>query len=1066
MSPFLPIGEVCQVASIMLQSIRSMGDSARDHKEAIPKIQLLEATVKQLIDVQTREQDKLRNRKHHAEQANALQSLQNLCMQLDEQIRKAKKIAYKKGLRLRLYNLRSAISGVCDLARVASMMETLITSWLKLQNLPAEVREALQKNAGSLPVYLEVQSDHGYMPLAKVEDIRDLLQNSENKVLLVHGMSGIGKSSLARFIAAQPPDRFTDGTLELVFGQACSIAGSDNDPLEYHKLLTAKLSAILRKLGCKKEQLEGLTLDTACLLLQEVLTGKNYLIVLDDVWEVDITTRFTRLSGNNCKILVTTRIESVHSIAEADKVEIRERDVKEVGKALLKYHTQLNKLPDLWEELLQRCGYHPLTISVIGEALSGETRREEWEKAIHNLSMYAAKATVPATYQTALDSTSSTVFGSFQFSLRALPQEARDLFQSFALFLWTEPIPEICLEKIWAALKPHSLFRLEVGKLVKGSLIAKPDSNFCYRMHGMVSLFLDDELLDAVKLLQFKEISADHAGLTWAIAAAWIFRYGKSEPKRAAANYLTAALRSGIYVLQVTVLHSVVELLDFVSSLTEVSITSELSITSEKFKNILDSEIIQLISCGNVHPHTASAIAHYIGNVYGPKDYKLHANDLINAGAIQALSSLFQGCESGQVTESMYEALSVVYELVKIGDASSAEALLHNAPVKELVGLYFVGLAMDTLERLCELGGEAIVEEIFEAGLWEKLASDCKDQLGLLWPRRERSIIKDRFLRLLSDRSQKDEDEDWSVSKSMEQESFQELHGVLSNATENLLQANSCMYEVEEEVKAHIIEGNGQSCLASAEEVALDALSEVRASLKSMRGAPAKAWEEIIRSTDVARRVLQMVCPYTPANVRQLATECLCELNYHPSSISVLEEALTGEALDTLMCSIASPEMEEEVSCKLFEVLESLLNSSIRQDEIIDKGGIDMLFKLIMSQGEWRPKLQEKVLFYVVFSPLHVKKETRTWIEHLLEEGVVETLALFPTINHNSSLPVLPFWFLCKFGTSIAKTDRLQTSDQTRLAADFMWRMKSALPQVCNGISGEDITSIELLLKV
>lgn len=333
------------MATILLQSIRSMGDSARNHKEAIPKLLLLEGTVRQLMDVQLREQDKLRSKKHHVEQANMLESLQNLCEQLDQQVQKAKKIAQKKGLKLMLYNLRGALFGISDLARVASMMETLITSWLKLQNLPTEVREALQKNTGSLPVYLEVQSDHGYMPLAKAEDIRDLLQNSEHKVLLVHGMSGIGKSSLARFVAADPPARFTDGALELAFGQACSIAGASNDSLEYHKLLTAKLCVILRKLGCKKEQLEGLTLDNACQLLQEVLTGKSYLIVLDDVWEVDITTRFTRLSGNNCKILVTTRIESVHSIEEADKIELREKDVKEVGKAILIYHTRLTQLP-------------------------------------------------------------------------------------------------------------------------------------------------------------------------------------------------------------------------------------------------------------------------------------------------------------------------------------------------------------------------------------------------------------------------------------------------------------------------------------------------------------------------------------------------------------------------------------------------------------------------------------------------------------------------------------------------------------------------------------------------
>ncbi|MCO5557793.1 hypothetical protein L7F22_011365 [Adiantum nelumboides] len=1058
MGPALPIGEVCQVAIILLQSIRSMGDSARNHREAIPKVLLLEGTVRQLMDVQMREQGRFHNKKHHIELAKALESLQNLCEQLDQQVQKAKKIAQKRGLKLLLYNLRGALFGVSDLIQIASMMETLITSWLKLQNLPTEVREALQKNASSLPVYLEVQSDHGYMPLAKADDITELLQNSKNRVLLVHGMSGIGKSSLARFVAAEPPERFTDGALELVFGQACSISGASNDPLEYHKLLTTKLCVILRKLGCKKEQLEGLSLDNACQLLQEVLTGKSYLIVLDDVWEVDITTRFTRLSGNNCKILVTTRNESVHSIAEADKVEIREDDVKEVGKAILMYHTRLTELPDLWEALLQRCGYHPLTISVIGEALSGETRREEWEKAIHNLSMYAAKATVPATYQTAHDS-ASTIFGSFQFSLRALGREARELFTSFALFLWNEPIPEICLEKMWAALKPHSLFRLEVGKLIKGSLIAKPDPKFCYHMHDMVSLFLDNELSEALKMLQFKEIFADHAGLTWVVAAAWLFRYGKPQTKKVAANYMKRALRSGTYVLEVTVLHTVVELLDYESSLSEVSITSELLITSGKFKNILDAEIIHLISSGDVHPLTASAIAHYIGNVYSPKDYKRRANDLINAGAVRVLSSLFQTSEGGQVTESTYEALSVVYELVKIVDSRSSKTLLHDAPVKELVGFYFVGLAMDILERLCELGGEAVLEEISEAGLWDKLANDCKDQLGLLWPRRERSIIKDRFLRLVSDQSQNDEDEEWSVSRSLEQESLLELHTVLKKASESLLNASSFTPNTGETTR----QSNQTDPLKQVS--ALDVSSVVKAALRGLRGAPAKAWEDIIRSTGVAQNMLEMVTPYAPTQVQHIATECLWEINYHPSSINVLEEVLTGKFLDNLMCSIASANVEEEISCKLFEVLESLLNNSRRQAEIIKKGGIDMLFKLIMSQGGGRPKLQEKVLFYIVFSPLHVKRETRAWIEHLLEEGVVETLALLPTINHNPNLPVLPFWFLCKFGTSIAKTDRLQTTEQSKLAADFMWRMKLALPQVCNGMSGEDITSIEFLLK-
>ena len=169
----LPVGEVCQVATMLLKTIRAVGESARNHKEALPRILMLEGTLKQLTQVEAREQKTLSHKKHHVEQANALESLQGLCEQLEIQVGKAKKIANKKGMKLKLYTLQGALFGVCDLQRIAKMMESLITSWLKLQNLPAEVRDALQKNAAGLPVFLEVEPDHGYQPLGKSEVIKD-----------------------------------------------------------------------------------------------------------------------------------------------------------------------------------------------------------------------------------------------------------------------------------------------------------------------------------------------------------------------------------------------------------------------------------------------------------------------------------------------------------------------------------------------------------------------------------------------------------------------------------------------------------------------------------------------------------------------------------------------------------------------------------------------------------------------------------------------------------------------------------------------------------------------------
>jgi hypothetical protein len=218
-----------------------------------------------------------------------------------------------------------------------------------------------------------------------------------------------------------------------------------------------------------------------------------------------------------------------------------------------------------------------------------------------------------------------------------------------------------------------------------------------------------------------------------------------------------------------------------------------------------------------------------------------------------------------------------------------------------------------------------------------------------------------------------------------------------------------------------------------------------------------------------------------------LAAQSLWEINYHPSSIKILEEACAGEALDNLLSSIASDDnndddddddddeqeesgaaasfmLDDNVACNLFEVLETLMNcSGRRQEEMADKGGVKRLLRVMMKEGERRPQLQEKVLFYLVFAPLHVKREAGAWVEHLMEQGVVEALARFPTVKRSARLPVLPFWFLCKFGTSIAKTDKLAAAEQARLGADFMARMKAALPGIHNRACGQDISSIEEL---
>lgn len=152
--------------------------------------------------------------------------------------------------------------------------------------------------------------------------------------------------------------------------------------------------------------------------------------------------------------------------------------------------------------MLDRCGHHPLTVAVMGKALRKETRTEKWEKAITNLSTYATCAPGPVSYVNEKEADNAlTIFGSFEFSLEAMPDNSRKLFIALAALSWSEPVPEACLEAIWSVLGQESMFPLVVCKLVEGSLLTKTDSDPLYKVHDMVSLYLDSKMNDSVKIL-------------------------------------------------------------------------------------------------------------------------------------------------------------------------------------------------------------------------------------------------------------------------------------------------------------------------------------------------------------------------------------------------------------------------------------------------------------------------------------------------------------------------------------------------------------------------------------
>ncbi|EFJ19293.1 hypothetical protein SELMODRAFT_444345 [Selaginella moellendorffii] len=96
---------------------------------------------------------------------------------------------------------------------------------------------------------------------------------SQHSVIIVHGPSGVGKTSLAAYIVANPPQCFADSAVEIRVGK---IAGSD-------RRLKSKLKSLLQELNCQKELLQRAGSSQDCwALLEEVVAESSYLIVLDD----------------------------------------------------------------------------------------------------------------------------------------------------------------------------------------------------------------------------------------------------------------------------------------------------------------------------------------------------------------------------------------------------------------------------------------------------------------------------------------------------------------------------------------------------------------------------------------------------------------------------------------------------------------------------------------------------------------------------------------------------------------------------------------------------------------
>ncbi|KAG6469644.1 disease resistance protein RPM1-like [Zingiber officinale] len=132
-------------------------------------------------------------------------------------------------------------------------------------------------------------------------------------------------------------------------------------------------------------------------IIKESLQQKRYIIVLDDVWQVDLCNDISCAfvdSNNGSRLIITTRMHEVARIANEEHImKLQQLNEKDAWILFCKkaFRRENNKdcpkeLEDYTGRILNKCQGSPLAIVAIGSLLSFKEKSEtEWKKAYDNL---------------------------------------------------------------------------------------------------------------------------------------------------------------------------------------------------------------------------------------------------------------------------------------------------------------------------------------------------------------------------------------------------------------------------------------------------------------------------------------------------------------------------------------------------------------------------------------------------------------------------------------------------------------------------------------------------------
>ncbi|XP_059654676.1 disease resistance protein At4g27190-like [Cornus florida] len=209
------------------------------------------------------------------------------------------------------------------------------------------------------------------------EEIMQALRDDKNFKIGIYGMAGVGKTTLVEEVGKQAKKVPFDEVAMAVFSQKPDL-----------RQIQGKLANCLNlKLDNESEEWR------AGQLYNRLKNGKKILVILDDIWDDQITLKKIGIPAENstgCKILLTSRrlevckqmgFEKNFPIGLLSGAEAWQLFRKTVGD-FIEVDIDIHSVA---EQVCRECDHLPLAICAVGGALSSEEDKRVWNDALEQL---------------------------------------------------------------------------------------------------------------------------------------------------------------------------------------------------------------------------------------------------------------------------------------------------------------------------------------------------------------------------------------------------------------------------------------------------------------------------------------------------------------------------------------------------------------------------------------------------------------------------------------------------------------------------------------------------------